>query len=278
MTKGFVYLIEETDGATGQLTGYYKIGKTTNLESRIRAFRTASKNGLQYRKTIEVDDYSEAEAAAHNACSQYKMPGENGGKEWFDFRAVDIGRIEALLAIIQSEYPAHTPVQLKLDQMPTHRPSRGSPSFFSFGGFAEYLFALFLLLGLFFAVTRGNNKHEVVIGDTLSRLEREYRLEPGQLKRINPGIDPDRLQPGQKLNIPPTQSSKNATQDKLQGNQYRTNICEGCQVRVFDTPLVGQKEIGRIDNGQLIEAEVDPLTPGWLKTRYGWIHRSQLAR
>jgi LysM repeat protein len=277
MTKGFVYLIEERDGETGLLTGYYKIGKTTNLDSRIRAFRTASKNGLEYRKTIEVDDYSEAETAAHKACSNFRMPGENGGKEWFDFRGYDIGRIEALLNIIQSQHPAYAQAEPEYDEPVTYyRPSSSSysESFFSISSCAQYLVGLVLLLGVV-ALAQGKGNYEVMAGDTLSKLEREHGLPSGELRRQNPGINPDELKPGQKLKLPtPPDALKEKPQPVPQ--QPHVSVGEGFQAAVFNSPSTGQTEVRRLLHGTPLQ--ISGSSPGgWLETQHGWIHASHVA-
>jgi LysM repeat protein len=277
MTKGFVYLIEETDGATGQLTGYYKIGKTTNLDSRIRAFRTASKNGLEYRKTIEVDDYSEAETAVHKACSNFRMPGENGGKEWFDFRGYDIGRIESLLNIIQSQHPAYAQAEPEYDEPVTYyRPSSSSysESFFSISGCAQYLVGLVLLLGVV-ALAQGEGNYEVMAGDTLSKLEREHGLPSGELRRQNPGINPDELKPGQKLRLP-TPHDAPKQEPRPVPKQPHVSVGEGFQAAVFNSPFTGQTEVRRLLHGTPLQ--ISGSSPGgWLETQHGWIHASHVA-
>lgn len=271
MTKGFVYLIEETDGATGQLTGYYKIGKTTNLDSRIRAFRTASKNGLEYRKTIEVDDYSEAETAAHKTFSPYRMPGENGGKEWFDFRGQDINRIENLLGIIESKYPAYYQPEPEYNEPVTRYRSSYSESFFSISGCAQYLVGLVLLLGVL-ALAQGGGNYEVMAGDTLSKLEREHGLPPGELRRQNPGINPDELQPGQKLKLPTPPAEP---KPEKPNDSHRIDAGgAGILVRVFNSPTQQQTEIKQLPHGTPVQ--VFAIFEGWGRTQHGWVHLSQI--
>jgi len=282
MTKGFVYLIEETDWATGQTTGYYKIGKTTNLESRIRGFRTASKDGLEYRKTIEVDDYSEAETAVHSACSEYRMHGEKAGKEWFDFRAVDISSIERAMDVIESQFPAtatfYAPQQETYapNYAPAHRPSSSSysESFFSISGCAQYLVALVLLLGVL-ALAQGKGNYEVMAGDTLSKLEREHGLPSGELRRQNPGINPDELKPGQKLKLPTPQDAPKQ-EPRSVPKQPHVSVGEGFQAAVFNNPSTGQTEVRRLLHGTPLQ--ISGSSPGgWLETQHGWIHASHVA-
>jgi len=282
MTKGFVYLIEETDGETGLLTGFYKIGKTTNLESRIRAFRTASKNGLEYRKTIEVDDYSEAETAAHKACSNFRMPGENGGKEWFDFRGHDIGRIEALLSIIQSQHPAYAQAEPEYDEPVTYyRPNSSSysESFFSISGCAQYLVGLVLLLGVL-ALAQGKENYEVMAGDTLSKLEREHGLPSGELRRQNPGIDHDNLKPGQRISLPDGQPNDmaSAAPEPATTATHRISVGARNEAPAFDSPWVTQNKVASLPDGTQVNIIGATSDGQWAQTDKGWVHGTHMEQ
>jgi LysM repeat protein len=285
MTNGFVYLIEETNWATGQATGYYKIGKTTNLESRIRGFRTASKDELEYRKTIEVDDYSEAETAVHSACSKYRMHGKKAGKEWFDFRGVDISSIERAMEITESQFPATTTTFYAPPQetyVPNHSPtyrSSYSESFFSISGCAQYLVGLVLLLGIFsLAQERGN--YEVMAGDTLSKLEREHRLPPGELKRQNPGIDHDNIKPGQRISLPDEQPNgiANAALEPVTTATHRISVGARNEAPAFDSPWVTQNKVASLPDGTQVNIIGATSDGQWAQTDKGWVHGTHISQ
>lgn len=265
MTKGFVYLIEETEAETGSVTGFYKIGKTTNLDSRIRTFRTATKNGLTYRKTIEVDDYSEAETAAHKACAAYKMPGENAGKEWFDFRDLNIVGVEGVLDQVARAFPAYTYVPPTPAPGPTPAPtysrnySTGDP-LGCMGLLGVTGFAVLLLGALAFNSNRTN--YAVKPGDTLSK------LEPGQ---------------GIKLPAPKTEVK---TQPQTATIFTGTHVIDGseackaggvsldrCLIQTF-ADASATTPLEKIPHGELVTVETE--TQHWLKTEYGWVHFQQI--
>jgi LysM repeat protein len=287
MTKGFVYLIEETDWATGPTTGYYKIGKTTNLESRIRGFRTASKDGLEYRKTIEVDDYSEAETAVHSACSEYRMHGEKAGKEWFDFRAVDISSIERAMDVTESQFPATTTFYAPQQETytpnyaPAYRPSSSSysESFFSISGCAQYLVALVLLLGVL-ALAQGKGNYEVMAGDTLSKLEREHGLPSGELRRQNPGIDHDNLKPGQRISLPDGQPNDmaSAAPEPATTATHRISVGARNEAPAFDSPWVTQNKVASLPDGTQVNIIGATSDGQWAQTDKGWVHGTHMEQ
>ena len=79
---GHVYVIAEKTSAGGY-TGYYKVGKTQNLEARISELQTGNPHKLEYVKQIYVGDMDAAEQSAHDAVRRDHRTHENGGREWY---------------------------------------------------------------------------------------------------------------------------------------------------------------------------------------------------
>ena len=83
-TYGYVYVIAEKTSAGGY-TGYYKVGKTQNLDARIAELQTGNPHELEYVKKLQVQlgDMDAAERSAHDAVRRDHRSHENGGKEWY---------------------------------------------------------------------------------------------------------------------------------------------------------------------------------------------------
>ena len=64
--SGYVYIIAEKTSA-GRYTGYYKVGKTQDLDVRIAELQTGNPRKLEYMKQIRVGDMDAAERSAHDA-------------------------------------------------------------------------------------------------------------------------------------------------------------------------------------------------------------------
>jgi hypothetical protein len=78
---GYIYIIAEKT-STGR-TGYYKVGKTQNLDERIAELQTGNPHELVYEEKIPVVDMDAAEQSAHDAVRRDHRTHENGGKEWY---------------------------------------------------------------------------------------------------------------------------------------------------------------------------------------------------
>ena len=79
---GYVYIIAEKTSA-GDFTGYYKVGKTQNLEARISELQTGNPHKLEYVEKIQVGDMDAAEHSAHNAVRRRYKSNVSGGREWY---------------------------------------------------------------------------------------------------------------------------------------------------------------------------------------------------
>ena len=94
--KGYIYVIaEQSQGSIN--TGMYKVGKTGNLEERIRNLQTGNERHLCYWYWWKVNDMTAAEEVAHTAVTQYRATG-GGGREWF---YVPQANLEDFLSCIQ---------------------------------------------------------------------------------------------------------------------------------------------------------------------------------
>ena len=83
----FIYIIAEktTKLGMGGYTGYYKVGRTDNLQERVKELQTANPHQLECIGWIHVDPSKKntAEEAAHAAVRDQYRSDENGGTEWF---------------------------------------------------------------------------------------------------------------------------------------------------------------------------------------------------
>jgi hypothetical protein len=77
---GYIYIISEQ--SHGYNTGFYKIGRTGDLQERIEELQTGNAQLLCPYGSLTVNDMAAAERAAHAAVSQYRAT-DGGGIEWF---------------------------------------------------------------------------------------------------------------------------------------------------------------------------------------------------
>ena len=75
---GYVYFVQADDQ-------YYKIGGTSNLESRIKSLQVASPNDLKLIAWLEINDWPEKEKQVHKYFDDKKIHGE-----WFDITVSDV--------------------------------------------------------------------------------------------------------------------------------------------------------------------------------------------
>ena len=80
--SGYVYVIAEKTSAGG-FTGYYKVGKTQNLEARITELQTGNPHKLEYVEKMPVDDMDAAERSAHDIVRGNYKSNVSGGREWY---------------------------------------------------------------------------------------------------------------------------------------------------------------------------------------------------
>ena len=87
--RDYVYILEECKG--DKPTGYYKIGKTRNLEKRISDLQTGNPRKLRHKKSKAVTDSTatESKLLKHPDLSEYKAQHE-GGREWFKVKEEDL--------------------------------------------------------------------------------------------------------------------------------------------------------------------------------------------
>ena len=81
--RKFVYIIKESTGEECTTTGYYKVGRTENLKTRISDLRTANHNNLRYYYVVEVTNNIKAEAEAHRKLEDFHIKNLYGGNEWY---------------------------------------------------------------------------------------------------------------------------------------------------------------------------------------------------
>jgi hypothetical protein len=84
----YIYMIAEKTTKlvdTGGCTGYYKVGRTDNLQERIKDLQTGNPHQLDYVWAIQVNpsQIKIAENAAHAAVRDQYPSYQNGGKEWY---------------------------------------------------------------------------------------------------------------------------------------------------------------------------------------------------
>ena len=74
---GSVYVILETIENV-----YYKVGRSTDPDTRLRDLQTGNVRPLKLECTVKVTDMSDAETAAKKALNDYSV-NYGGGTEWF---------------------------------------------------------------------------------------------------------------------------------------------------------------------------------------------------
>ena len=80
---GYIYILESQ--------GYYKIGKTINIKSRISKYTTENPNEINIIHTFKADNYTKEEERLHK-----KFKKKNHRGEWFDLDEKDINYILTL--------------------------------------------------------------------------------------------------------------------------------------------------------------------------------------
>ena len=85
----YIYFIGEQ--SQGRDTGYYKIGKTEDLDERLENLQTGNPRKLYYCYKWPVTDATTAERIAHSAMAQFKTK-EGGSQEWFFLGAENVQR------------------------------------------------------------------------------------------------------------------------------------------------------------------------------------------
>ncbi|MDY6940993.1 MAG: GIY-YIG nuclease family protein [Cyanobacteriota bacterium] len=104
---GYVYFVraEGLYPKNDMSWGRYKIGRTQNLEQRIRSLNNnqqATFNRLLF--AIAVKDYSALEKSLHQKYHQYKFTGNKTSKEWFDLPREWETSIETLYCRLEQKY------------------------------------------------------------------------------------------------------------------------------------------------------------------------------
>jgi len=90
----YVYLLKQPS------TGLYKIGKTKNIENRIKQFKTGNPDNLFIIKYFESKQfYSKIEAALHNL---YKI--QRVENEWFDLTENEVNDFLDKCRIIEDNF------------------------------------------------------------------------------------------------------------------------------------------------------------------------------
>ena len=77
----FIYLIQNKE------TGHFKIGRTKNINKRIKQLQTGSSGELVLVDKFEI--YSKLESYLHNIYSAYNISGE-----WFDLSYSDVSKLQ----------------------------------------------------------------------------------------------------------------------------------------------------------------------------------------
>jgi hypothetical protein len=75
---GFVYLIESA-------AGLYKIGRTANVQARLKLIATSSPHPVNVKHSFKTKDSIKAEALLHAKFANYRRHGE-----WFDLQPSDV--------------------------------------------------------------------------------------------------------------------------------------------------------------------------------------------
>lgn len=95
--KGYIYFIYSPELYKKGFK-YIKIGRTKNLEKRIKQLQTGNPFDLTFYKTIFIDNYKEIEVNLHK---KYKHKNKRG--EWFDIQFSDVDKEIDLLFPKQEE-------------------------------------------------------------------------------------------------------------------------------------------------------------------------------
>ena len=87
----------------------------------------------------------------------------------------------------------------------------------------------------------GNNFYTVRAGDTLFLIATQFDVSVGALLEFNPGLDPNRIIPGQRLCIPPQQSSCPGSTYVIEPGENLSSIAEEFGVSAADILLVNPR-------------------------------------
>jgi len=90
--EGFVYLVRAESGE-------YKIGRSKNVEARLRNFRTLSPLEFELLHSFYADHASKAESELHK-----KFTGKRIKREWFSLDGVDVSMIMSISKFEQDKF------------------------------------------------------------------------------------------------------------------------------------------------------------------------------
>lgn len=89
----FIYLIQNKE------TGHFKIGRTKNINKRIKQLQTGSSGELVLVDKFESDFASKLESYLHNIYSCYNINGE-----WFDLCYSNVAKFKPLCEMMEKNY------------------------------------------------------------------------------------------------------------------------------------------------------------------------------
>jgi len=81
---GYVYILKSD-------SGLYKIGKTHNLQARIKTIKTSSPSEIEVERVFKSINCGEAEKELHDRFSAFRKTGE-----WFQLEQEELDLIESL--------------------------------------------------------------------------------------------------------------------------------------------------------------------------------------
>ena len=87
--EGFVYLIRGPKNGSEQL---YKIGRTSNMQNRMRNLQTGSPTKLEVVKFIQTEDALTTERKLHDAFRETRIRGE-----WFALKKGQVRAVKKLM-------------------------------------------------------------------------------------------------------------------------------------------------------------------------------------
>jgi len=89
----FIYLIQNKE------TGHFKIGRTKNINKRIKQLQTGSSGELVLVDKFESNYASKLESYLHNIYSAYNISGE-----WFDLSYSDVSKFKLICETMEKNY------------------------------------------------------------------------------------------------------------------------------------------------------------------------------
>ena len=93
-SPGYVYVLSDRENGT------YKIGRTKNLEQRVRSIRTGNPNRIDLVAYAMCEDTVQAEKRVHNLYTYRRRK----GKEWFDLTDQEVEELKTLLLRITTDF------------------------------------------------------------------------------------------------------------------------------------------------------------------------------